>query len=110
MGSVPRTHRVIMPEQARAGEIVRVRCLIQHPMITGHSATGANTQPRNIIRTLTVSYDSRQVFRADLMPGIAANPYTAFAFRATVTGYVEFVWIDDQGERTVATRRLTVAP
>lgn len=105
-----RTHRIVMPETARPGELVRVRCLIQHPMITGHTASGASTQPRNIIHTLTVAYAGSEVFRADYMPGIAANPYTAFAFRAEQSGDVVFTWIEDAGEQTVATRRLTVAP
>lgn len=103
-----RPHRIVMPETAKRGEVVRVRCLIQHPMITGHSAAGANTQPRNIVHTLTVTYAGAEILRADYMPGIAANPYTAFAFRATETADVVFTWIDDMGERTVATRRLTV--
>jgi sulfur-oxidizing protein SoxZ len=105
-----RTHRIVMPETARAGEIVRVRCVIQHPMITGHGAAGANTLPRNIVHTLTVVYAGVEVFRADLLPGIAANPFTSLAFRARETGDVVFTWIDDAGERTVATRRLTVVP
>ncbi|MBX9925676.1 MAG: thiosulfate oxidation carrier complex protein SoxZ [Hyphomicrobiaceae bacterium] len=104
----PRATRIVMPEAVKAGEIVRARCLIQHPMITGHTAAGAGTAPRQIINTLDVKYNGADVFRADYQPGIAANPYVAFAFRAEATGDVVFTWTEDGGAVTVATRRLTV--
>ena len=63
-----RTRRVVMKPAAKAGEIVSVRAIIQHPMITGHSAEGANARPRDIVHTLAVTYGGREVFRADLMP------------------------------------------
>ena len=104
----PRTRRVIMPSSANAGEIVTIRAIIQHPMITGHSAEGANTRPRDIIHTLAVTYGSAEVFRADLMPGIASNPLVVFTLRADRTGNVVLTWTDDKGESTVETRMLTV--
>lgn len=103
-----RTRRVVMPSSAKVGEIVTIRAIIQHPMITGHSAEGANTRPRDIIHTLTVAYGGSEVFRADLMPGIAANPLVVFKLRADRTGDVVLTWIDDKGERTTETRTLTV--
>lgn len=104
----PRTTRIVMQETAKAGSIVRVRCTIQHPMITGHSAAGANTAPRRIIDAVIVTYAGGEVFRAEYGPGIAANPYVAFAFRAVTTGDVVFTWSEDGGARTIATRRLKV--
>ena len=104
----PRTRRVIMPTSAKASEFVTIRAIIQHPMITGHSAEGANTRPRDIIHTFSATYGGSEVFRADLMPGIAANPLVAFKLRAAHTGDIVLTWIDDKGERTTETRTLTV--
>lgn len=106
----PRITRIVMPETAKAGSIVRVRCTIQHPMITGHSSAGANTSTRQIVNAFVVTYAGGEVFRAEYGPGIAANPYVSFAFRAETTGDVVFTWSEDGGARTMATRRLTVAP
>ncbi|MDZ4842818.1 MAG: thiosulfate oxidation carrier complex protein SoxZ [Hyphomicrobium aestuarii] len=109
----PRATRIVMPATAKSGEIVRVRCLIQHPMVagsTGPTGDGTSTTARNIIHTLTVSYAGADVFRADYQPGIAANPYTAFAFRAGASGDVVFTWSEDNGAVTTATRRLNVTP
>jgi sulfur-oxidizing protein SoxZ len=103
-----RTRRVILPSTARAGEVVNVRAVIQHPMITGHSEAGANTRPRDIIHTFTATYDGVEVFRAELMPGIAANPSVAFTFVATRTADVVLTWLDDKSELNIETRRLTV--
>jgi sulfur-oxidizing protein SoxZ len=103
-----RTRRIVIPEAAKSGEVIEIKALIQHPMVTGHTTAGANTQPRFIIHTLTVTYDGVEIFRADLFPGIAANPYVAFTTRATTTGDIVFTWTDDKGEVSTETRTLRV--
>jgi sulfur-oxidizing protein SoxZ len=104
-----RPHRIVMAETAKAGDVIEVKALIQHPMVTGHTVAGANTEPRFIIHTLSVTYDGAQIFQADFMPGIAANPYVAFTMVATVTGDVAFTWTDDKGEVTRDSRKLRVS-
>lgn len=97
-----------MPPTAKAGETIKVRSVIQHPMITGHTDAVANAAQRKIVHTFTVGYLGREVLRVDLNPGIAANPYFAFNFLAKTSGDVVFTWIDDTGETIVETRTLTV--
>ena len=104
-----RPTRIVVPETARPGDIIEIRALIQHPMVTGPSVAGPNTEPRYIIHTVTVVYDGAEIFRADLFPGIAANPYIAFTTLATQTGDIVFTWTDDKGEVTTSTRTLRVA-
>jgi sulfur-oxidizing protein SoxZ len=103
-----RPARIVMPEQAKSGDIIELKALIQHPMVTGHTASGPNTEQRYIIHTLTVSYDSEEIFRTDFFSGIAANPYVAFTTLATKTGDLVFTWTDDKGEVTTQTRLLRV--
>lgn len=105
-----RTRRVTLPATAKAGEIIEIRAVILHPMVTGHSAAGANTVARRIIHTFTASYDGEEVFRASLGTGVAANPLLVFTTVATKTGDLVFTWTDDSGETAVETRRLTVTP
>ena len=97
-----------VPETAAAGEPVEVKVLISHPMETGFRR-GLDGQPipRNIIREVRCTYDGREVFRADLHPAIAANPYLAFYIRATASGDVTLTWTDDEGEHEES-RPLTV--
>lgn len=104
-----RLRRIVMPDTAKAGEVIEIRAIIVHPMITGHSGGTANASPRLIIHTFEATYDGERIFRAELGPGIAANPVMAFTTVATRTGNVVFTWIDDAGEVSTETRLLTVA-
>lgn len=92
--------RMQIPRQARAGEVVTVRLVIQHPMETGfrYDVMG-RAIPKNVINTLTCRYNGHEVFRAEMGSGIAANPYLQFHLRAAATGELVFEWVDDAGER-----------
>ena len=102
--------RVRLPKDAKRGETIHVRLLIQHPMETGYrlGADGKKV-PKNVIRSLVCLYNGVEVFRAEMSPGIAANPYLEFPLVATESGPLEFSWIDDAGERGSATEPLTLA-
>ena len=104
-----RPARIVMPEQAKAGDIIEIKALIQHPMVTGHTASGPNTEQRYIIHTLSVTYGGVEIMRTDFFSGIAANPYVAFATVATKSADIVFTWTDDKGEVTTQTRPLRVA-
>ena len=104
-----RLRRVIMPTNAKAGDIVEIRTVIAHPMITGHAAGAANVTPRRIVHTFTAVYDGIEVFRAELGPGLAANPLLGFTTLATRTGEIVFTWIEDTGETAIERRLLTVS-
>ncbi|MEO7403816.1 MAG: thiosulfate oxidation carrier complex protein SoxZ [Burkholderiales bacterium] len=101
--------RIQMPEQAKRGEVIDIRMLIQHPMETGYRVTeSGGTVTRNVIRTFTCKYDGVEVFRADLSSGIAANPYLQFSTVAEASGELEFSWIDDAGQRETERRSIKV--
>lgn len=104
-----RLRRIVMPETAKAGDVIEIRTIVVHPMITGHSGGVANASPRNIVHTFFAEYDGAEIFRAEMGPGIAANPLLVFTTVATRTGDVLFTWIEDSGERSVERRTLTVA-
>ena len=48
------------------------------------------------------------MFRADLFPAIAANPFLSFFTVATASGELVFRWTDDQGNTQTETARITV--
>ena len=101
--------RIRMPQQARRGELVEVRILVQHAMETGfrRDANGARV-PRNAIHSFACRYNGADVFRATLSTGIAANPTLRFFFIAAETGDVDFWWLDDDDVEGGAKARLTV--
>lgn len=101
--------RIQVPSEARRGELVEVRILIQHPMETGfrRDANGARV-PRNAIHSFACKYNGTEVFRATLSTGIAANPLLRFYVRALQTGDLDFWWLDDDEVEGTARGRLVV--
>ena len=102
--------RIQLPRQAKHGEVIRVGILIQHPMETGFRLDGETRKvPKNAIRSLVCNYGGVEIFRAELSPGIAANPFVQFPTRAEASGEIEFTWVDDAGNRESAKETLRVA-
>ena len=98
-----------LPARAKRGEIIDIKTLIAHPMETGYRVgpTGAAI-PRDIINRFVCTYNGHQVFRADLFPAIAANPFIAFFTVASESGEVAFSWTDDHGDTQTEVRQITV--
>ena len=87
-----------VPKQARRGEAVEIKLLINHPMETGQrrDETG-QIVPRNIIKDVVCTYGGAEVVRLELFPAISANPFLHFAARAETSGPVVLTWTDDLG-------------
>ncbi len=100
--------RITMPAQARRGDVIEIRLLARHPMERAIDAPGLRPVARKIIHTLRVTYGGAEVFRMELSPGIAANPYVAFSTVATQTGELLFEWIEDGGVTYERRQQLTV--
>lgn len=99
-----------VPDSAAAGEIVQVKVLIRHPMETGfRTGRDGRRVPRDIIHELVCDYDGAEVFRAELFPAVAANPFFSFHLRARRTGEVVVRWTDEQGTEHREARTLIVA-
>ncbi len=102
--------RVKIPDQAKVGEVIEIKTLISHVMETGQrKGSDGKTIPRNIINTFTASYAGKQFFKANLQPGISANPYIAFFMKVPGPGEFEFTWIEDNGTKTTHKAPLKVA-
>ena len=102
--------RIRLPSSVRRGEPVEVRISIRHPMETGYRRDDMGKAiTRNVVRTLTCTYDGTPVFVTRMDSGIAANPYLRFFITARESGELVFEWIDDAGVRGVERATLTVA-
>ena len=100
---------VNIPETAAPDDIVEVKILISHPMETGfRTGPDGNLVPRNIIHDFRCLYGGEEVFRAEIFPAIAANPFLSFFLRATETAEIELLWADETGQEHSERRRLTV--
>jgi sulfur-oxidizing protein SoxZ len=101
--------RVRMPRNARRGEIIEIRTLVQHPMESGFRLDNTGRQiPRHIVESFDCVYNGREIFRARLHPAVSTNPFLTFHAVADESGELVFTWKDDQGGVATATEKLVV--
>ncbi len=99
-----------VPERARRGEVIEIKTLVSHPMETGYRRTQLGAAiPRDIIRKFVCTYNGTEVFRADLHPAIAANPFIQFSTVATESGTFVFQWTGDAGFSVTESATITVS-
>ena len=101
--------RIDLPKAAKRGEVIEIKTLVAHSMETGFRRTYLGVPiPRDIITTFVCAYNGVEVFRAELHPSIAANPYIQFTTVATENGTLEFKWSGDNGFTATETARIAV--
>jgi sulfur-oxidizing protein SoxZ len=98
-----------VPPKAKRGEIIEIKALMSHIMETGfrHTVTG-DAIPRNIVTEFSCRYNGVEIFRAELFPAIAANPFLSFFTVASDSGTLEFSWTGDRGFSETASASITV--
>ena len=98
-----------VPARAKRGEIVEIKTLISHVMETGYRRTQLGAAiPRDIVTRFVCTYNGTEVFRAELHPAIAANPFIAFSTVAVESGTLTFQWTGDHGFSATESARITV--
>ena len=98
-----------VPTTAKRGDVIEIKTLISHPMESGYRVgTNGAMIPRDIIRQFVCTYNGEDVFRAELSPAIAANPFISFFTVATESGTITFEWRGDNGFAASETAPITV--
>jgi sulfur-oxidizing protein SoxZ len=94
---------------AKRGDMIEIKTLIAHPMESGFRVgTNGTMIPRDIITLFRCTYNGAEIFRAELSPAIAANPFISFFTVATESGRLEFSWTGDNGFSQTETAELAV--
>jgi sulfur-oxidizing protein SoxZ len=105
---MPRT-LINVPTKAKRGEVIEIKTLISHDMESGYRPDSVGRMiPRNIINLFVASYNGVEIFRAELHPAIAANPFLSFTTIATESGRIDFTWTGDNGFSASETAQITV--
>jgi len=98
-----------VPKKAKRGEIIEIKTLMSHIMETGYRRTATGEIiPRDIITSFVCRYNGVEIFRADLFPAIAANPFMTFFTVATESGKFDFEWVGDRGFSETASASILV--
>ena len=98
-----------VPAKAKRGEIIEIKTLISHQMEPGYRPDNTGVVlPRDIINLFVCTYNGQEIFRAELFPAVAANPFISFSTVATESGKLEFKWTGDNGFSAAETATITV--
>ena len=91
--------RIRVPGTIKAGDVVRARTLVIHPMERiERDQTGKILQKKyNYINKVLVSYLGKQVAAFDTTQSVSENPFFSFAIRATDPGQLKITFLDTLG-------------
>ena len=100
--------RLRLPSSIKAGDVVRVRCLVIHPMerIERDKAGKVIDKKYNYITKVVVSYLGKTVSTFDTTQSVSENPYFAFTLKATDPGMVTVTFLDTLGGKYEGTAQI----
>ena len=93
--------RVRIPSSIKAGDVVKVRTLVIHPMerIERDAQGKIIDKKYNYINKVTVTYLGKTVVSFDTTQSVSENPFFSFAFKATGPGPLKVAFTDTTGGR-----------
>ena len=90
--------RMRLPSRIRAGDVVRVRVLVMHPMEIVERKDGKPVDKNyHFINRVLVTYLGNEVARFETTQSISENPFFGFSFRATEPGVLKVTFLDTHG-------------
>ena len=92
--------RIRIPSGIKAGDVVRARVLVIHPMEIVQRKDGKPVDKNyHFINRVVVSYLGRDVAEFETTQSISENPFFTFSFRATEPGVLKVTFLDTHGGR-----------
>ena len=93
--------RIRVPSSIKAGDIVRVKTLVIHPMerLDRDAQRRIVQRPYKYLTKMTVTYLGRTVLALDTTQSVSENPIFAFTFRATEPGPLRITFTDTTGAK-----------
>jgi len=90
--------RIRLPSTIKAGEIVKARVLVIHPMEIVQRKDGKVVDKNYLfINRVVVSYLGREIAQFETTQSISENPFFTFAFKATDPGVLRVTFLDTHG-------------
>ena len=91
--------RIRVPSSIKAGDVVKVRALVIHPMerIERDAQGKIIDKKYNFIDKVAVTYLGKPVLSFDTTQSVSENPFFSFAFRATDPGQLKVTFLDTVG-------------
>jgi len=90
--------RIRIPPSIKAGDVVKVRVLVIHPMEIVQRKDGKVVDKNyHFINRVIVSYLDREIGQFETTQSISENPFFTFAFKATEPGALRVTFLDTHG-------------
>lgn len=91
--------RIRIPATVKRGDVVKVRCLVIHPMERVERDKGGKAVDRNyrFINRVVVQYLGKEVAQFETTQSISENPFFSFAVRAVEPGALTVTFFDTHG-------------
>ena len=90
--------RIRMPGSIKAGDVIRVRVLVLHPMEIVERKDGKPVDKNYLfINRVVVTYLGKEIAQFETTQSISENPFFTFAVRATDPGPLTVTFLDTHG-------------
>jgi sulfur-oxidizing protein SoxZ len=90
--------RIRVPSSVKAGDVVKVRVLVIHPMEIVQRKDGKPVDKNYyFINRVIVTYAGKELAQFETTQSISENPFFAFAFKATEPGALKVTFLDTHG-------------
>ncbi len=103
--------RIRLPKTAKVGEIVTIKTMLTHPMVSGQQRdekTGERI-PRMIVHSFEAKFNGKEIINVRLDPSVSANPYFKFTMKVPGEGELYCRWEDDEGSVYEGKKSLSLA-
>jgi sulfur-oxidizing protein SoxZ len=92
--------RIRVPTGIKAGDVVRVRALVIHPMEIVERKDGKPVDKNyHFVNRVIVTYLGKEIAQFETSQSISENPFFAFAVKATDPGELKVIFLDTHGGR-----------
>jgi sulfur-oxidizing protein SoxZ len=93
--------RLRVPSSIKAGDVIRVRCLVIHPMerVERDKAGKIVDRKYRYIDRVTVTYLGKTIATLDTTQSVSENPFFAFTLKVTDPGRLAVTFHDTHGGR-----------
>ena len=102
--------RIRIPSSIKAGDIVKVRVLVIHPMEIVQRKDGKLVDKNyHFINRVVVSYLAKEIAQFETTQSISENPFFTFAFKAAEPGLLRVTFLDTHGGKFEGTADIKFA-
>lgn len=100
--------RIRLPSGSQPGEVMRVRSLVIHPMEIIERDKEGKAIPKNynFIHTMIVTFNGKEILRAETTQSISQNPIFTFPLKVNQPGKLMVAFLDTAGKRYEGTEEI----